>query len=116
MFGKRKRRMHAGHRRHGQAHRGMTGTATISDLPCGAFGIISDIHVEGPVRQRLMDLGIIKGARVEMIRCAPLGDPVQIKVRGTLIALRKKEADMLHIEPSGDSLEGPHTPRRCAGG
>ena len=116
MFGKRKWRMHAGPRHHSRALKGMPVPETIGDLPCGASGIVRDNHAKGSVRQRLMDLGIIEGTHVEMIRRAPLGDPLQIKVRGTLIALRKREADMLHIEPFGDSRHEPHIPRRRAGG
>ena len=53
-----------------------------------------------------MDLGIIEGAKVEMVRPAPLGDPIQIKVLDTLLALRKNEARMLLIESNGEFSHG----------
>ena len=71
---------------------------TVNDLLPGDSGVIKGINVDGKIKQRLMDMGIIEGARVEMIRCAPLGDPVQIKVLDTLLALRRNEASALIID------------------
>ncbi len=48
---------------------------------------------------RLQSLGFIRGARVEFLRQAPLGDPIQLRVRGTRVALRRSEADILLLEP-----------------
>ena len=79
---------------------------TVNDLSPGEWGFISDIHAAESIRQRLMDLGIIEGVKVEMIRSAPLGDPVQIKVLDTMLALRRREASTLVIECDGDLHHG----------
>lgn len=79
---------------------------TVNDLNPGEWGFISDIKAVESIRQRLMDLGIIEGVKVEMIRPAPLGDPIQIKVLNTLLALRRSEADTLEIECDGEIPHG----------
>ena len=84
---------------------------TVNDLPPGGFGIITEIHADDRIKQRLMDMGIIEGATVEMIRPAPLGDPIQIRVFNTLLALRRREASMLVIENIGETTHGRHRHR-----
>ena len=79
---------------------------TVNDLNPGEWGFISKIKSAESIRQRLMDLGIIEGVKVEMIRPAPLGDPIQIKVLDTLLALRRNEADTLEIECDGEIPHG----------
>jgi len=74
---------------------------TVNDLLPGEWGSVIEIGAEVSIRQRLMDLGIIEGVRIDMVGSAPLNDPVQIKVRGTLLALRRNEARMLIIESDG---------------
>jgi ferrous iron transport protein A len=54
-------------------------------------------HAQGAVRQRLMDMGLIPNAEVEVMRVAPLGDPMEIKVASSLVTLRKHEADQIEI-------------------
>lgn len=75
---------------------------TVNDLDPGSRGIISEIKAPDIMRQRLMDLGLIKGTLVEMVRSAPLGDPIQITVRGTSLAIRRSEARTLIIEEDTD--------------
>ena len=79
---------------------------TVNDLNPGEWGFISKIKAAESIRQRLMDLGIIEGVRVEMVRPAPLGDPIQIKVLDTLLALRRNEAGTLEIECDGEIPHG----------
>ena len=71
---------------------------TVNDLSPGDRGVIINIKAPQQIKQRIMDMGIIEGAEVEMIRTAPLGDPIEIKVHNTLVALRKNEAGFLIIE------------------
>ncbi len=80
---------------------------TVNDLHPGNWGIIKEITATDKIRQRLMDMGIIEGAKVELIRSAPLGDPIQIKVIGTIIALRRNEARTLIIGHHGEKLHDP---------
>ena len=74
---------------------------TVNDLSPGDRGVIENIMAPPEIRRRIMDMGIIKGIEVEMVKAAPLGDPIEIKVHNTLIALRKNEAGTLIIEPYG---------------
>jgi Fe2+ transport system protein FeoA len=71
---------------------------TINDLAPGSNAVIKAITASGEVRQRFMDLGLFEGARVEMLCCAPLGDPVLVRVLGTMLALRRTEAATIEIE------------------
>ncbi|MBO5658138.1 MAG: ferrous iron transport protein A [Duodenibacillus sp.] len=71
----------------------------LKDLPVGSTGKILNIHNSHPeYRRRLVMLGATPGARFEVLRVAPLGDPVEIRVRSTCIALRLDEASVLEVE------------------
>lgn len=54
-------------------------------------------HAHGAVRQRLLDMGLIPNAEVEVLRVAPLGDPMEVKVATSFVTLRKREADLIEI-------------------
>ncbi len=56
------------------------------------------LHGEGVVKRRMMDMGITKGAEVRIRKTAPLGDPVEVTVRGYELSLRKADAEMIEIE------------------
>ena len=75
---------------------------TVNNLLPGDTGIIANINAPSNIKKRLMDMGIIEGVEIEMIRTAPLGDPIEIKVHNTLIALRKNEAGMLILDYNGE--------------
>lgn len=88
---------------------------TVNDLTPGDRGKITAIGAAPGLKQRLMDMGIIEGAEVEMVRTAPLGDPVEIKVYNTLIALRKNEAETLLVEYQGEKHRERKRHRRRTG-
>ena len=71
---------------------------TIADLEPGQTGTIRRIQGDGTLRRRLMDLGLLRGTTVEMERSAPLGDPLEILVKGTHLSLRGQEAQAVHVE------------------
>lgn len=72
---------------------------TLLEVTTGETVLITAIRPgAGALRQRLMDMGVTKGARVEIGRVAPLGDPVEIRVRGSRLALRKAEAACVEVE------------------
>ena len=56
------------------------------------------LHGEGAVKRRIMDMGITKGVEVQVRRVAPLGDPVEVTVRGYELSIRKADADMIEVE------------------
>ena len=70
----------------------------LSELNVKESGRVRKIHSEGMLRRRLLDMGIIPGVTVEVTKIAPLGDPVDIKVKGYHLSLRKEEAAQISIE------------------
>ena len=92
-----------------------TSVVTLNDLMPGESGIVSELRSPDGIQQRLMDMGIIEGARVQMIRPAPLNNPVEIRVFGALLALRRQEADMILIHRCGEQQHERKTHRHRAG-
>jgi ferrous iron transport protein A len=72
----------------------------LSMLRCGEKGRISKIGAIGPLKRRLMDMGVLVGEEVKMEKVAPLGDPVQVSVKNYSLSLRKKEAEGIFVEVS----------------
>ena len=70
----------------------------LSELLPGERGIIRKMKVRGAIRRRLMDMGFVSGSPVEMEKEAPLGDPVDILVKGCHVSIRKEEAQHVLIE------------------
>lgn len=68
-----------------------------ADMKVGDVAVVSNVTGEGQVRKRILDLGITKGARVKLVRIAPLGDPVEIELRGYRLTLRKTEAVIVDL-------------------
>lgn len=66
---------------------------TLKDVKCGQRAIVSRLHGSGAVKRRIMDMGITKGTEVYMRKVAPLGDPIEVTVRGFELSLRKDEAE-----------------------
>ena len=74
----------------------------LKDMSIGAKGGVKSMATSTPeYRRRLLMLGVTPGSTVEIIRVAPLGDPIEIRIRGCLITVRKDEAEILDIEPIG---------------
>ena len=71
---------------------------TLKDVKCGQTVIVKKIQGEGPVRRRIMDMGITKGSEIYVRKVAPLGDPVEINIRGYELTLRKFDAEMVIVE------------------
>ncbi len=71
---------------------------TLQDLKPGEEGKVVSIGEKGPVRRRIMDMGVTPGAMVKMVKVAPLGDPIEVTVRGYELSLRKDEAKQIIIE------------------
>jgi ferrous iron transport protein A len=69
----------------------------LTELPPGISGTVTEIKVPAANRARLMEMGLLVGTAVELIRFAPLGDPVEIKVRGYHLTLRKQEAEQIWV-------------------
>ena len=72
----------------------------LTTLALGASATVAEIKVPPESRPRLMEMGLLVGTRVELVRFAPLGDPVEIKVRGYNLSLRKQEAELIFVRPN----------------
>ena len=71
----------------------------LSSLKVGSTGTVTAIKIPPENRGRLLEMGLLVGTPVELIRFAPLGDPVEIKVRGYNLSLRKHEAEQIWVQP-----------------
>ena len=71
---------------------------TLKNVKIGATVRVIKVHGEGPVRRRIMDMGITKGVEITVRKVAPLGDPMELTVRGYELTLRKADADMIAVE------------------
>ena len=71
---------------------------TLREVKIGETVKVVKLHGEGPVKRRIMDMGITKGTEVFVRKVAPLGDPVEITVRGYELSLRKADAEMIQVD------------------
>ena len=71
---------------------------TLKDIKCGQSVSVVKLHGEGAVKRRIMDMGITKGTEVYIRKVAPLGDPVEVTVRGYELSLRKADAQMIEVQ------------------
>lgn len=71
---------------------------TLKQANIGDTVMVVRLHGEGPVRRRIMDMGITKGVEVCIRKTAPLGDPIEVTVRGYELSIRKADAEMIEIE------------------
>lgn len=76
----------------------MDTTTTLASLKPGDKATIRKITAQGSIRRRLLDMGATSGTRIEVERVAPLGDPIEIKVKGYHLTLRKEEARGIAVE------------------
>ena len=71
---------------------------TLRNVKCGETVSVIKLHGEGAVKRRIMDMGITKRTRVLLRKVAPLGDPIEVTVRGYELSLRKADAEMIEVE------------------
>ena len=71
---------------------------TLKDVKVGKSARVVKLHGEGALKRRIMDMGITKGVEVRVRKVAPLGDPIELTVRGYELTLRKSDSEMIEIE------------------
>ena len=71
---------------------------TLRDVRIGATATVVRVHGEGALRRRIMDMGITRGVEIYVRKVAPLGDPLELRVRGYELSLRKEDAERIEIE------------------
>ena len=70
---------------------------TLKQVKVGQSVTVVKLHGEGPVRRRMMDMGITKGVEIYVRKMAPLGDPIELNLRGYELSLRKADAEMVEV-------------------
>ena len=75
----------------------MSGTVTLKSLPDGKAGVVERVELKGATKRRLIEMGITPGTKITVLKRAPLGDPIEINVRGYELSLRKSDAEMIEI-------------------
>ncbi len=71
---------------------------TLNEMKPGEVAMVKRVHGEGSLRRRILDMGIIRGTQLEMVKKAPLGDPIEIKLKGYDLSLRQTEAALVEVE------------------
>ena len=71
---------------------------TLKDVKVGEIAVVKRLHGAGPVKRRIMDMGITKGVQLQVRKVAPLGDPMELNVRNYELSVRKADAEMIEVE------------------
>lgn len=71
--------------------------ATLKEMPVGAACTVTKLNGAGAIKRRIMDMGITKGVEIYVRKVAPLGDPIEVTVRGYELSLRKADAEMIEV-------------------
>ena len=71
---------------------------SLKEVGIGESAIVVRIHGEGAIKRRIMDMGITKGIKITVRKLAPLGDPIEMTVRGYELSLRKADAELIEVE------------------
>ena len=71
---------------------------TLRDLNVGQTGVITKVKTSGALKQRFMDMGITKGTEATVVKIAPLGDPIEIEIRGYNLSIRKDDAEKIEMK------------------
>ena len=71
---------------------------TLKEVPIGGKAKVVKLHGEGAIKRRIMDMGITRGTEIYVRKVAPLGDPLELTVRGYELSLRKADAELIEVE------------------
>ncbi len=79
----------------------MMDVTPLASLIPGQAGVISELHGDDSLRVRLMEMGLIRGETVQVLKYAPLGDPVELDIAGYHLSIRKRDAERILVSPTG---------------
>ncbi len=71
---------------------------TLNEIPVGGVCTVTRLNGTGKLRRRIMDMGITKGVEIKVVKIAPLGDPMELNVRGYELSIRKSEAESIEVQ------------------
>jgi len=77
---------------------------TLKETKIGSSVKVTRINGEGAIKRRIMDMGITKGVSISVIKAAPLGDPIEINVRGYQLSIRRADAEIIEVEQLTEAL------------
>ncbi|MCZ7683249.1 MAG: ferrous iron transport protein A [Sandaracinaceae bacterium] len=80
---------------------------TLADLPIGAEAVVAAIDCPRPVARRLMEMGVLPGTSVAVVRVAPLGDPIELAVRSCSLSIRRREAACIVVRDVRETAAAP---------
>ena len=75
----------------------MSHTSSLAKLPIGSSGRVIAVNGEGRITRRILEMGVIPGVSIRVIKSAPFGDPIEVSVRGYSLAMRRSEADAIEV-------------------
>lgn len=75
-------------------------TVRLSDLQPGASGTVVQVQAQGTIRQRLLEMGFVRGASLKVEKLAPLGDPMELVIKGYHLSLRREESACILVRPA----------------
>lgn len=84
---------------------------TLKDLPIGKTATVTSVGGEGALRQHFLDMGLIPKADVTMVKFAPMGDPVEVRIHGYELTLRLADAEKIEIDKIRDTITEPMRPQ-----
>jgi ferrous iron transport protein A len=70
---------------------------TLTEVPVGSSAKVAAVHGVGRISRRLMEMGLVPGISVEVVKAAPFGDPIEVRLRGYNLAMRRNEADAIEV-------------------
>lgn len=74
---------------------------TLNDIEIGQSTVVTGIGISGSLKRRLIDMGITPGVIIKVKKAAPLGDPIQIRLRGYELSIRRSDAENIYVSPTG---------------
>ncbi len=77
--------------------------STLKDVKVGQTALVTKLHGEGAIKRRIMDMGITKGTDIYVRKVAPLGDPIEVTVRGYELSIRKADAEIIEVAEGGQA-------------
>ena len=83
--------------RYMNSHQDDKGISTLTNLPIGQAGRVTAVSGTNRIARRLMEMGVIPGVAVQVVKTAPFGDPIEVRVRGYSLAMRRNEADAIEV-------------------
>ena len=80
---------------------------SLYEIPVGASASVVKLNASSDIRRRLLDIGVVDGAKIQCLYASPSGDPVAYKIRGAVIALRKEDASTIEVDHVSEILFAP---------